>query len=395
MFYTIILLFEEGGVCMQENLSYNSQDVIVMKLLHYFITEEKYSPIILHGVKNEIWLEKQDSDYRIVRIVSDYIHNNEQYEFDMLKTKDIIKTIKRKTFSFKMDTLSIFVNLGENVDLKSEDHISCVSLKNEKDINKYKFLYDSFPDIKEKMNFTEKGVELFLKITSDINKKNMEDARETEDVFKEKKPIVTVILMSINILVFILSMLPGMGDFIIDKFANYGPLVRSGEYYRLITCAFVHVDILHIAFNMYSLYIIGSQIESFFGKAKYLIIYFASAITGSLLSIIFSNIPSIGASGAIFGLLGAMLYFGYYYRVYLGNTMNRTILPIIIANLMLGFMSKGIDNAAHIGGLIGGILLSMAVGVKYHKDKTNKINGIILTILYIAFLVYLGIFMQK
>ena len=190
---------------MQENLSYNSQDVIVMKLLHYFITEEKYSPIILHGVKNEIWLEKQDSDYRIVRIVSDYIHNNEQYEFDMLKTKDIIKTIKRKTFSFKMDTLSIFVNLGENVDLKSEDHISCVSLKNEKDINKYKFLYDSFPDIKEKMNFTEKGVELFLKITSDINKKNMEDARETEDVFKEKKPIVTVILMSINILVFILS----------------------------------------------------------------------------------------------------------------------------------------------------------------------------------------------
>ena len=90
-----------------------------------------------------------------------------------------------------------------------------------------------------------------------------------------------------------------------------------------------------------------------------------------------------------------MLYFGYYYRVYLGNTMNRTILPIIIANLMLGFMSKGIDNAAHIGGLIGGILLSMAVGVKYHKDKTNKTNGIILIILYIAFLVYLGIFMQK
>jgi len=395
MFYTIILLFEEGGVCMHENLNYTNQDVIVMKLLHYFITEEKYNPIILHGVKNEIWLEKQDSDYRIVRIVSDYIHNNEQYEFDMLKTKDIIKTIKRKTFSFKMNTLSIFVNLGDNVELKDDDHISCIYLKNEKDIDKYKFLYNYFPDIKEKMSFSEKGVELFLKITNDINKKNMEDARETEDVFKEKKPIVTGILIGINLMFFLLSILPGMGDFIIDRFANYGPYVRAGEYYRLITGAFVHVDLLHIAFNMYSLYIIGSQIESFFGKTKYLIIYFISALTGSLLSIVFSNIPSIGASGAIFGLLGAMLYFGYYYRVYLGNTITRTILPIVVANLMLGFMSKGIDNAAHIGGLVGGILLSMAVGVKYHKDKTNKINGIILTVLYIAFLVYLGIFVQK
>lgn len=380
---------------MQENVNYTKQDVIVMKLLHYFITEENYSPIILHGVKNEIWLEKQESDYKIIRIVSDYIHNNEQYEFDMLKTKDIIKTIKKKTFSFKMDTLSIFVNLGDNVELKDENHISCVSLKDEKDLDKYKFLYEHFPDIKEKMSFSEKGVELFLKITNDISKKNMEETKETEDVFKQKKPIVTYILMIINVLVFLVSMLPNMKAVVIEILANYGPYVRMGDYYRLITGSFVHVEIFHILFNMYSLYIIGSQIESFFGKTKYLIIYFISALTGSLLSIVFSNVPSIGASGAIFGLLGAMLYFGYYYRVYLGNTITRTIIPIIVANLLLGFMSSGIDNGAHIGGLVGGLLVAMGVGVKYHEDKTNKTNGIILTILYIAFLVYLGIFVKK
>lgn len=380
---------------MQENLTYTSQDIIVMKLLHYFITEENYSPIILHGVKNEIWLEKQDSDYNIIRIVSDYIHNNEQYEFDMLKTKDIIKTIKRKTFSFKLNTLSIFVNLGENVELKDENSISCVFLRNEKDIDKYKFLYKYFPDIKEKMNFNEKGIELFLKITSDINKKNMEDVKQTEEVFKEKIPIVTYILMAINVVVALFSMLPNMDDVVVGLFANYGPLVREGEYYRLITGAFVHVEILHLLFNMYSLYIIGTQIESFFGKWKYLIIYFVSAITGSLLSIVFSNVPSIGASGAIFGLLGAMLVFGYYYRVYLGNTIYKNILPIIVINLMLGFMSSGIDNAAHIGGLVGGVLITMGLGVKNHKDKVGNTNGIILTILYIAFLVYLGIFLKK
>ena len=395
MFYTIILLFEEGGLYMQENLTYTSQDIIVMKLLHYFITEENYSPIILHGVKNEIWLEKQDGDYNIIRIVSDYIHNNEQYEFDMLKTKDIIKTIKRKTFSFKMNTLSIFVNLGDNVDLKDDNKISCVSLKDEKDIDKYKFLYKYFPDIKEKMKFDENGIELFLKITSDINKKNMEDVKETEEVFKEKIPIVTYFLMAMNVGLFLFTMLPNMRDVTINYFANYGPLVREGQYYRLITGAFVHVELLHLLFNMYSLYIIGSQIESFFGKWKYLIIYFISALTGSLLSIVFSSVPSIGASGAIFGLLGSMLVFGYYYRVYLGNTIYRRILPIIVANLVLGFVLSGIDNAAHIGGLVGGVLITMGLGVRNHKDKTSSINGIILTILYIAFLVYLGIFLKK
>ena len=87
---------------------------------------------------------------------------------------------------------------------------------------------------------------------------------------------------------------------------------------------------------MYSLYVIGSQIEGFFGRTKFLIIYFLSAIMASLFSILLnSNVASIGASGAIFGLLGAMLYFGYYYRVYLGNTLTSQIVPIILINLLI------------------------------------------------------------
>ena len=78
------------------NITLNKNDEIVMKLLHYFIIEQNYNPVILHGAKDEIWLEKSDGDYKIIRIVSNYIHNNEQLGFDIYKTKQIIKKIRKK-----------------------------------------------------------------------------------------------------------------------------------------------------------------------------------------------------------------------------------------------------------------------------------------------------------
>ena len=95
----------------------DKKEELVMKLLHYFITERGYNPVIIRGVKDEIWLENLEDDYKIIRIVSGYIHNNEQFKFDLFKTKNLLKTIKKKTLSFKINALSIFVNLGDNVDI--------------------------------------------------------------------------------------------------------------------------------------------------------------------------------------------------------------------------------------------------------------------------------------
>ena len=171
----------------------------------------------------------------------------------------------------------------------------------------------------------------------------------------------------------------------INMFATYGPyIVGYKQIYRLITGAFLHGNIFHLLFNCYALYVIGSQIESFFGKVKYLVIYFFSILTASLLSITLNNAASIGASGAVFGLMGALLCFGYYYRAYIGTVVRSQIIPIIILNLMIGFIfGSHIDNFAHIGGLIGGILITSAVGVKYKSSKSDIINGIILSILFV------------
>ena len=368
----------------------DKKEELVMKLLHYFITERGYNPVIIRGVKDEIWLENLEDDYKIVRIVSGYIHNNEQFKFDLFKTKNLLKTIKKKTLSFKINALSIFVNLGDNVDItKFEDtpNIKFANIHEASDLDKYRFVTSAFPDITEDMDFREKGLELFMKITSDINKKNEDDAKMNEDVFRPKKPIITYALIAINVVVFILSV---FNDAILPMFAvNRELIVNFNQYYRLFTGMFLHAGILHLLFNMYALYIIGMQLESFLGKAKYLIVYLLSGIGASMLSIFFSNSFSVGASGAIFGLMGALLYFGYHYRVYLDSVVKSQIIPLIVLNLILGFTLSGIDNWAHIGGLVSGILATMAVGVKYKSTKFEMINGIILYLIYIGFIGYM------
>lgn len=379
-----------------KEVTIDKNDELVMKLLHFFITEQGYNPIVLHGAKNEIWLENMDNSYKIVRIISNYIHNNEQLQYDVFRTKHIAKRIKKKTLSMNMNVLNIFINLGDNAQIESyihTEHMDSIDIKNIKDLKKYDFVLEEFPTITNKTTFKEKGAELFMKITQDITKKNEEETIKAEDLFKLKKPIATYILIAINIIIFFLMYILGDGSedavTLLTFGANYAPLTKAGEIWRLFTSMFVHIGILHLGCNMYSLLVLGTQLESFFGKTKFLFIYIVSGLIGSMFSVLLTNGLSAGASGAIFGLLGALLYFGYHYRVYLGSVIKSQIIPLIVLNLTIGFLNSGIDNWAHIGGLIGGILTATAVGVKYKSSNFEKTNGYIVIGTVIAFLAYM------
>ena len=373
-----------------EEIIFKSDDLVVMNLINYFITEENYNPMLIHGLNDEIWLENLESDYKIIRIVSHHIHNKEQLDFDKFKLSKIIKQVKRKTFSFKVDVLNIYTDIENETILTDND----VCVKSEQDINNPK-LISVFPNIVNKTKHDEKGIEYFVKVSNSINAKNELRNKTAEKIFSYKAPIVTYIIMAVCILMFALMYVLGNGSEDINTLlffgANLDSLVKSGQIYRLFTCMFLHIGIWHLICNMYSLYVIGKEIENLYGKVKYIIIFVFSGIFGSILSMAFThNAVSAGASGAIFGLLGALLYFGYYYRAYLGNTIRKSVLPVVFINLAIGFISSGIDNAAHIGGLVGGILLSMLVGVPGKSSKRDRINGIILTALYLIFISYLA-----
>ncbi len=131
--------------------------------------------------------------------------------------------------------------------------------------------------------------------------------------------------------------------------------IEAGQYYRLLTVALLHGGLLHLGFNLYALHILGTPVESFFGKPKYILILLISLLSGSLLSAYFNPayIYSIGASGMIFGLFGALAL--------IGNRVGiewRSILIIVGINFAFGFILGGVDWRGHLGGLIGGTLIT-------------------------------------
>ena len=379
------------------DLTVRKEDQILMSLVHYFVTKENYAPIYVHGVKDEIWLEKLDGPYRVIRINSNRIFNEEQFVFDQYKIKDILGQIKKKTMSMHINALNINLNEDESVKEDSLKNIDNISIKTIEDITDNKMLLEIFPNIKDNIIKDASGLELIFNVTKDINEKTNSDNQRFEKIFAPKKIYMTYIIIALCILWTLAMGLIG-GSFndlnVIAKFgATSKSLLRIGQVYRLITYTFLHAGFVHLLCNMYSLYIVGSQIEAKFGKIRFLLIYFISGICGGLLSAGFTNSLTLGASGAIFGVLGAMLYFGMRFRLYLKDSVTKRIIPVILINLAIGFMIPNIDNACHIGGLIGGFLTAMALGIPENEKKSDTINGIIMLTIYILFLCYLVFFM--
>lgn len=384
------------------SVSMRKDDQMLMTLVHYFVTKENYAPIGVQGVKDEIWLENLDGPYRIIRINTNTIINEEQYKFDIFKMKHVMKQIKKKTLSLNVNALNICFDLSKKIDADIDNNINTIRVTSLKDVKKDPSIKEAFPEIDKELLETNNSLELLINATNDINEKTNEENKKFSKVFAPKKIIFTnLIILACLIMYFVVSIYGGnFLSFQASVLALFGGnnlmLVKSGEVWRLFTDAFLHVGLIHLLVNMYSLAIIGTQVETFIGKWKFVFIYIISTVCASLMSLVFmeSNIVSVGASGAIFGLMGALLYFGYHYRLYLSDAIRHQIIPIILLNLVIGFVISGIDNAAHIGGLIGGYLAAMAVGITDKSTKRNMINGIVVLLLYIIFLSYV-VFMVR
>lgn len=372
------------------SLNLTKIDEITMRLIHYFITKENYQPIVVKGLDNEIWLENIDKPYKVIRISSNYIHNNEQLDYDIFKTKAVVKQIKKKMLSFKTNTLNILLNVGDNVNVdKNIKNMEYITVNNLSELTKKSKVLELFPALKNDEVDGIDDMDFFLNVTQDINETTEKKNKLYEKTFKKKRIIVTYALIAVNIIIYFLSM-SGILD--ANIFAMNGGLVANNyEWWRVVTSMFFHGSIIHLFCNMYSLYIIGTELETVIGKWKYFAVYLISGIVSSLLSGVINGeyIYSLGASGAIFGLMASLLYFGNHYRLYLSNIMTRQLVPIILINLAIGFSLPYIDNWAHIGGLVGGLFSSMIVGIEGKTDKKDTINGLILTSILIIFLSFM------
>lgn len=218
------------------------------------------------------------------------------------------------------------------------------------------------------------------------------------------RPLVTYTLLGLTVFVFALQM-AGSSFYGLDLAAALGAKVNEaiavGQVWRLITPMFLHSTsmLLHIVFNMYALFSFGPTLERYYGHGRFLTLYLLAGFTGNVLSFVFSPAPSLGASTAIFGLLGAEAVFLYQNRRLLGRSAQTALINLVVIaalNLLLGFSSGFVDNWGHIGGLVGGVLFAwlggplLAVGGEYPNlqvvDKRSRRESVVAAAaLFVAF----------
>ena len=233
------------------------------------------------------------------------------------------------------------------------------------------------------------GIEKFLgrllrndfshyEIITDISGLIAEKEKQSTIRFKVKTPTVTYLLITANVVVWALLSLYGMlrgvsyDSLIMICGAKENFQILTGEYWRFLTPVFLHANILHLLINSYSLYVVGSTVERIFGRFRFTIIYFLAGICGNIASFMFSLSPGVGASGAIFGLLGALAYYGVENPVIFKKYFGYNLVATLVINIVYGFSNVGIDNFAHLGGLAGGFLVAGAVQLEGGFKLTGR-----------------------
>ena len=185
----------------------------------------------------------------------------------------------------------------------------------------------------------------------------------------------TAALVALNVLIYLVSVyqggglnLPG-GQLFSDMWLS-GAQVSDGDWYRLLTAMFLHGSLLHLLFNMLALFWLGSVVEQALGTPRYLVVYFLAGIAGSAGALVFSSpfAVTVGASGAIFGVMGALLILEYRTT---GSFAGQAMM-LIIVNLAITFAIPGISKGGHLGGLVGGVLVSLALD----EGRKRRIRGL-------------------
>ncbi len=188
--------------------------------------------------------------------------------------------------------------------------------------------------------------------------------------------MVTYSLLAVNCVVWLASYIAGGPDdrgALLDLGAMFGPLIADGQYWRLFTAIFLHIGLLHMVLNSLALFIFGRIVEAVFGPTRFAAIYIAAGLGGSVTSYLFNSIAlAAGASGAIFGVLGALTAFFFVQRNVMGEMAKRNLLSLLALagiNLVFGLMFPGIDNWAHLGGFVFGAALGMRLAPRYEPVR--------------------------
>jgi len=373
------------------------------KIAYHLVENKQYRILNLSPNQDEIWLENTGKkEANVIRMVRKDLDWGNWVKRDMELTtvngEKIRKSLGKRQLQMKNIYVSTYPPVDADPDLFQEP------LNNQKTSVQPLLLHgdQSIETLRNDPFFNEgewelppevldANVEWIKSMTMTSSSKQLQKERQ---LFERGKPLFTYFFIALQLIMFLILELNGGSkdpQTLIEFGAKYNPLMIEGEWWRLVTPIFLHIGILHLLMNTLALFYLGMAVEKMFGRLRFIFIYMISGITGSLASFLFTSNLSAGASGAIFGCFGALLYFGVLYPKIFFRTIGTNIIAVILLNLVLGFTIPGIDNAGHIGGLVGGFLAAGIVSLPNSHRPLRQLLFLLGSILLVGVFVSRGI----
>ncbi|WP_043933882.1 rhomboid family intramembrane serine protease [Bacillus sp. EB01] len=388
---------------------YNKEDYLFWNLAESFIIGSGYRIVKLFPNQQELWLEKKENNKApIIRLLRYNLDWGNWMERDIQLTASTGDKIRKQMNKRRLGVVNIYVSELPPVDEYRHLLVKPVVLKStfsETSVHTIMFADGLHQEAQRDLAVLSGVDSISLNPGDDAEPEDLESLkertlghareanREEQALFRAGKPIFTYIFMVLQIVIFILLELFGGStnpSTLIQFGAKFNPLILQGEWWRFFAPIFLHIGFLHLAMNTLGLYFVGTAVEKILGSTRFIFVYLVAGFGGSLASFLFSHDLSAGASGAIFGLLGALLYFGITFPSLFLRTMGPTVFFIIIFNLAFGFSVSMVDNAGHLGGLAGGFLAAGIVHFPKKKKLLLQFGFLLLTLFTIGSGLYFG-----
>lgn len=388
---------------------YISELYTLYSLARKLIDEDKYEVLHINHQTDEMWLKKTHRrKATILRLSNRGFNWKNELKSDMARTFKVFESFQHRINSREIHIHNIYISTYPPVDtwemLKEPVHFR---KRKNVSMNMYYISEENKEDELQRLarNIQHEGFEMLPKATVDeqesfvhMYKTELHTSikREQERIRKILffgKPKLVYILIALNVFYyFVIEFNGGSTDpeTLIQYGAKYNPLIMEGEWWRIITSMFMHIGFFHLAMNMLALYYLGIAVEQIFGSKRYVFMYMFAGIGAGIASFALTTSISAGASGAIFGMFGVLLYFGLIHKKLFFQTMGSSILVIVVLNLIFGFTVPMVDNSAHVGGLITGFLAAAIIQLPQQKNNRIRTLGTLATIIGLGGLLWFG-----
>jgi len=365
----------------------NIQSEFVLNLVTFLMREENF---VFVGNESEIWLENLNHPRVQLIYINDHEQFTEQRAYYISQKAQIVAGQFKK--NFLMPKVNFLVlNICDSNGMEVEDnqrHALTINLQDATSAVSNLTLQELFPKIV--------NADLTVSTETIVNRLKTETEtlanREVALANLRTKPVVTYVFLLLNLMFFVFlwwrmrGMPTGLsGFFLITYGSTYNPLIVSGEYWRLLTSSFMHIDIWHIAMNALFIFRFGAIVETVVGHWRMAVIIVLSGITSALFGFAFSINHSIGASGVAYGLIGVVIFLAFEMRREFMPFLRQFIGPFIGMAIVTSLVIPNIDHWGHLGGAIGGFIIATIVGVKRVKPFLARSALMVVTLVVLWF----------